>query len=284
MKTLNQTGYNRRMAATPAQAVPWQLKMLDKALKKRQKLAALKKHLKDLDGSRCLLLTCGDNNGAMNYRMRMWGGSWVWAELEDAHITTIEALLQEPVVSVNKGDCRLSFPEASFDVVVTIDCHEHLQDPALLNEELRRVAKPGGKVIVTVPNGKRKLAVRIKDLVGMTQTAYGHVVLGYEIRDLANMLEKVGLKPHASSSYSKFFTEMIELGINFMYVKILAHRGKVVAEEGAIAPTTEAQFNSVNKTYKVYKLVFPLLWAVSQLDKLLYFTTGYAVIVEARKA
>jgi SAM-dependent methyltransferase len=217
--------------------------------------------------------------------MSEWGGNWLWAELEDAHIKTIENLLGEPVVPVNKSDCSLTFPDTSFDYVVTIDCHEHLKDPELLNTELYRVTKHGGKVIVTVPNGnERKLAVRIKHLVGMTQAEYGHVVLGYEIPALRGMLEKAGLKHYASSSYSKFFTEMIELGINFMYVKILAQKGKVVAEEGTIAPTTEAQFNSVNKTYKFYKLVFPLLWAVSQLDKLLYFTTGYAVIVEARKA
>jgi hypothetical protein len=117
----------------------------------------------------------------------------------------------------------------------------------------------------------------------MTQSEYGHVVIGYEIPALRSMLQKVGLKPHSSSSYSKFFTEMIELGINFMYVKILARKGKVVVDEGTIAPTSQEQFNSVNKTYKIYSIMFPFLWTVSQLDKLLHFSTGYAVIVEARK-
>src|SRR5918995_3366517 len=85
--------------------VPWQLTMLDRALKKRQKLAALKKHLKDLPGNRCLLLTCGDNNGAMNYRIREWGGEWVWAELEDSNIVEMKTLLQEPVVKLDKTTC-----------------------------------------------------------------------------------------------------------------------------------------------------------------------------------
>jgi ubiquinone/menaquinone biosynthesis C-methylase UbiE len=263
---------------------PWQLTMLDKALKKRQKLSALKKHLRDLPGKRCLLVTCGDNNGAMNYRIREWGGDWVWAELEDAHIKTIESLLQEPVTAVNKLDCRLLFPDGSFDRVVTIDCHEHLKEPDLLNAELYRVTKANGSVIVTVPNGnRRKLAVRMKELVGMTQSEYGHVVTGYEIPALRRMLQKAGLKPHSSSSYSKFFTEIIELGINFVYVKILASKGTVVVDEGSIAPTTQEQFNSVNTTYKIYSIIFPFLWTVSQLDRLLHFNTGYAVIVEARK-
>jgi hypothetical protein len=76
---------------------------------------------------------------------------------------------------------------------------------------------------------------------------------------------------------------MIELGINFVYVKILASKGTVVADEGTIAPTTQEQFNSVNKTYKIYSIMFPFLWTVSQLDRLLHFNTGYAVIVEAHK-
>jgi SAM-dependent methyltransferase len=264
---------------------PWQLKMFDKALKKKQKIEALRRHMHDLQGRRCLLITCGDNNGAMNYRIREWGGQWVWAELEDANIEEMESLLLEPVVKLDKNTCALPFPENSFDCVLTIDCHEHLTDPILLNRELRRVTKPGGTVVVTVPNGdSRKLAVRLKHLVGMTKAEYGHVVIGYEIAQLNVMLEQSGLKPCASSSYAKFFTEMLELGINLTYVKVLAKRGRVKAEEGTIAPTSQDQFRSVAKAYKVYAALYPLFWLISQLDALLFFVDGHAVIVEARKS
>jgi 2-polyprenyl-3-methyl-5-hydroxy-6-metoxy-1,4-benzoquinol methylase len=264
--------------------LPWQLMMLDKALKKKQKLHALRRHLPDVSGKQCLLITCGDNNGAMNYRIREWGGHWTWAELEEANINEIESLLQDPVAKVDSSNCKLAFADASFDCVVTIDCHEHLTDPTLLNRELCRLTKPGGKVVVTVPNGDhRKLAVRTKHLLGMTKKEYGHVVIGYQVPELRMMLEKAGLRPSASSSYSRFFTEMIELGINFSYVKILAKRGKVKVAEGVIAPTTQDQLKSVAKTFKLYSRVYPLLKAVSQLDALLFFTTGYAVVVEAKR-
>jgi SAM-dependent methyltransferase len=284
MKRSQQVGDNSKLEASTVHQPAWQLKMFDKALKKRQKLAALRRHLQDLGKKRCLLLTCGDNNGAMNYRIREWGGQWTWAELEEPNIKEIESLLQEPVVKVDNSTCKLPFADASFDCVVTIDCHEHLTDPALLNRELCRLTKTGGKVVVTVPNGDhRKLAVRIKHLLGMTKKEYGHVVIGYQVPELRMMLARVGLSPGASSSYSKFFTEMIELGINFIYVKILAKRGKVKVAEGTIAPTTQDQLRSVGKTFKVYSMIYPLLKAVSQLDTLLFFTIGYAVVVEARK-
>jgi SAM-dependent methyltransferase len=264
------------------QETPWQLMVFDKALKKKQKLQALRRHLQDLRGKRCLLLTCGDNNGAMNYRIREWGGQWTWAELEETNVTEIEALVQESVARVDRSTCKLPFPEASFDRVLTIDCHEHLEDPSPLNRELFRITKPGGKVVVTVPNGdERKLAVRLKHLLGMTKQEYGHVVIGYQIGEICTMLKEAGLKPGTSSSYSKFFTEIIELGINFLYVKILAKSGKVKVAEGTIAPTTQEQLKSVRKTFKIYSLIYPFLKGVSQLDVLLRFTTGYAVVVEA---
>lgn len=264
--------------------IPWQLMMLDRALKKSQKLSALRKHVRELQGKECLLITCGDNNGAMNYRIREWGGRWSWAELEETHVRTIEELLGEFVVVVNKDNCKLPFPNDSFDCIVTIDCHEHLVDPHPLNDELWRVSRPGAKVVITVPNGNtRKLAVRIKHLVGMSKAEYGHVVVGYDIPNLVAMLQRSRFAPCGSSSYSRFFTEMVELGINFVYVKILAKKAPVRIEEGTIAPTSEDQFRSVSKSFRLYEALYPLLRFISGLDRLLFFTTGYAVVVEARK-
>jgi hypothetical protein len=62
----------------PMSDEPWQLAMFRKGLKKRLRLKALEKLLKPVaPGERCLLLTCGDNNGAMNYFLRKLGGQVV---------------------------------------------------------------------------------------------------------------------------------------------------------------------------------------------------------------
>lgn len=264
--------------------MPWQLKLFDKTLKKKQKIKTLRRHFKDLRGKRCLLITCGDNNGAMNYHIKNWGGKWTWAELENTNISTIEELLKEPVISIDKSTCKLPFPDSSFDYVLVIDSHEHLLDPHPFNLELARVTKHSGKVVVSVPNGnERKLAVRIKKLVGMTEKEYGHVVIGYDIPQLNAMLKNAGLKSSSSSSYSKFFTEMLELCINFAYVKVLSKRSKAKVEDGTIAPTTKDQLKSVEKSYRLYSLIYPFFLFFSKLDALLFFTTGYAVVAEAKK-
>jgi SAM-dependent methyltransferase len=47
---------------------------------------------------------------------------------------------------------RLTFPDASFDIVVTSDVLEHVRLDDLAHREIRRVLKPGGIHIFTVPN------------------------------------------------------------------------------------------------------------------------------------
>ena len=229
-------------------------------------------------------MTCGDNNGAINYHLRKWGGSWAWADFEDKSIPEMEELLQGKVYLLDKKGAKMPFPDATFDLVVSIDVHEHLEDPVPVTKELCRIVKDGGKVVVSTPNGdEKKLAVRIKHLVGMTPETYGHVRVGFDIPELEQMLLSAGLRPSQSSSYSKLFTEMLELLINFAYVKILSKKGKAKVEEGTIAPSTREQLQSVQKSYRLYALIHPFFWTISQIDRLLFFSRGYAVIVEATR-
>ena len=112
----------------------------------------------------------------------------------------------------------LPYPDNRFDTVVTIDCQEHLDDPLPFTREVARVLKPGGRAVLTVPNGdERKLAVRLKKRLGMTHETYGHKVLGYDLPELERMAATSGLCPSGGSSYSRFFTELVELAINFLF-------------------------------------------------------------------
>jgi SAM-dependent methyltransferase len=45
----------------------------------------------------------------------------------------------------------LSFPDDTFDLVITQDVLEHVREPALALSEIRRVLKPGGYHVFTVP-------------------------------------------------------------------------------------------------------------------------------------
>ena len=76
----------------------WQLRMFNKSLKKKMRYGVLKKHLGTIGAEeRCLLLTCGDNNGAMNFYLRELGGIWSFADLEDTCVAEMSELLDEEV-------------------------------------------------------------------------------------------------------------------------------------------------------------------------------------------
>lgn len=267
--------------------VPWQLEVFSRGLKKNLKLKLLRKHLGDVSGQRCLLVTCGDNNGALNYYFREAGGTWTWADVGDHGLEPIremEEFLGEEVYVVEPGD--LPFSNESFDCVVVVDVHEHLEDPMPFTAELRRIVSRGGRAIVTTPNGDRwKPVTIIKHLVGMSKGAYGHARIGYTTAQLRRLMSEAGFEANASGSYSRFFTEMLELMINFAYVKVLSkrHGEEAEVEEGTISPSTQTQLQAVSGSYGLYSRLFPMIKAISQADRLIFWGTGYAVVVEATK-
>jgi 2-polyprenyl-3-methyl-5-hydroxy-6-metoxy-1,4-benzoquinol methylase len=262
----------------------WQLQMFRRTLKKQQKLRTLLDVAGSTEGGKCLLVTCGDNNGAINWHIKQHGGEWSWADAEHDSIAQISEVTGDEVVAIDKENPALPFGAESFDLIMTIDVHEHIREPELLNRELARMVKAGGRVIVTTPNGDgRKLAIRIKKIVGMRPEDYGHYVVGYDVPQLSQQMEEVGLTPYQEASYSRFFTEMLELAINYAYVKVLSKRSQAKVEKGQIAPQNIDQVKSVEKTYKLYGIIYPLFLAISKLDFLDRSPRGYAVIVAAKK-
>lgn len=261
----------------------WQLRMFSKSLKKKMRYGVLKKYLGPIGADeKCLLITCGDNNGAMNHYLRELGGIWSFADLEDTCVAEMSELLGQKVQFLLDDD--LGFPDASFDRIITIDVHEHLDDCTSFSHEVGRIAKPNAQVICTVPNGDdQKVVVKIKHAVGMSVEVYGHTRVGLTIAEMQDILRQSDVEPTASSTFSRFFTEMLELTINFLYVKVLAKRSKAKVEQGQIAPATRDQIKSIEKTYKIYTLIFPVYWLISRLDMLLFFTEGYVVVVEGRR-
>jgi SAM-dependent methyltransferase len=263
---------------------PWQLDMFRKGLKKNLRLKALRRVLHGIEPEeRCLLLTCGDNNGAMNYFLRELGGRWSWADLEPQCISEMSALLGDPVHHVI--DSVLPFEDAAFDRVISIDVHEHLDNPEKITRELRRVAGDGSQIIITVPNGdESKLAVRIKHGLKMSKETYGHKRVGFTAAELEALMSACRIEPVEVDTYSRFFTEVLELTINFAYVKILNKREREEEDHGEIAPATREKLQSVDKSYRLYSLIFPFYWLLSRLDYLLLWQEGYCVLVAGRRA
>ena len=280
------TSNSDRPSHLQAEAEPWQLGMFRKGLKKRQRLKCLKKVLGEIGpAERCLLLTCGDNNGAMNFFLRQIGGIWSFADLEDICLAEMKVLLGEPVVQVQED--RLPYADGTFDRIVCIDVHEHVDEPSIVSAETSRILKPGGQLIVTTPNGdEAKLAVRLKNAVGMSKEAYGHRRIGLTGEEIRALMTRDNIETVQTLTFSRFFTELLELSINFAYVKILSKKSDAADnhEHPEIAPATSSQLQTVSKSYRIYSMIFPIYWLLSQLDALVFFTEGYCVMVEGRRS
>lgn len=203
--------------------IPWQLQVFQHSIKKQLKVKTLLELLGDVTNQQCLLITCGDNNGAINWHFRERTGRWTWGEVSEENIEQIADLLDEPVLLLPAD--HLPFEGNSFDCVVLIDVLEHLEEDQPILNEIRRILLPEGRLIVTVPNGDPKLlANRIKQRLEMTPEVYGHTRAGYTLAELGEAVARAGLQPVKEAGYSRFFTEMIELAINYGFVFILSKK------------------------------------------------------------
>jgi 2-polyprenyl-3-methyl-5-hydroxy-6-metoxy-1,4-benzoquinol methylase len=269
------------MATKNPDTTPWQIQMFQRSLKKQQKLKALLELTGDVRGKQCLLITCGDNNGALNWYFRSQGGTWTWADVSGENNDQVADLLGEPVLML-PATC-FSIPDDAFDLVISIDVLEHLPEDQPFLHELKRVLKPDGRAVVTVPNGdKRLLANQIKWRIGMTPDVYGHTRAGYTSNELHEAVVEAGMVPVAAGGYSRFFTEMVELVINFGYVKVLSKK-RAQPVPGHIAPISSGDIKKHGLAYRLYAAFFPLASAFSRLDVLLPKKTNHAVIVAAVK-
>jgi ubiquinone/menaquinone biosynthesis C-methylase UbiE len=71
----------------------------------------------------------------------------------DIGVKLLEKTRQKCDAALVAGDaCRLPFRDAAFDVVMSSECIEHTQDPLGAVSEMCRVLKPGGTLVITVPN------------------------------------------------------------------------------------------------------------------------------------
>ncbi|MBN1249988.1 MAG: class I SAM-dependent methyltransferase, partial [Anaerolineae bacterium] len=126
--------------STTSTQEPWQLQMFGRSLKKRQKLENLLAVAGNVGAQKCLLVTLGDNNGALNWHFRAHGGNWTWGDVGGENLAEMSEFLGEPVLHTPED--ALPFADGEFDCVVSIDCLEHLNDDQRFLSELRRVLRP----------------------------------------------------------------------------------------------------------------------------------------------
>jgi SAM-dependent methyltransferase len=259
---------------------PWQLQIVKRSLKKKEKLDLIQKRVRI--APKDVLLDLGCAQGILSYFLRAQGGFWVGTDLDFTNLRSSQALLGKNFVQM--GEEALPFLNGSFDQVVCLDYLEHVDNDDLTLREISRVLKPDGKLVLITPHsGKFFILQKIRPAVGLKLEFYGHKREGYSLLELEAKLGKAGLRLEGHKTYSRFFTEFLELILNAAYVNVLSKKPQARLRDGHIRPATGDEFAVQTGAFNLYKIVYPLIWLISRLDRLLFFQRGYAIMVWATK-
>lgn len=260
----------------------WQLQLVKRSLKKKEKLRLLEKNL--LINSSDKLLDLGCAQGILSYFLRKKGGFWISADLDLINVQTSREILKNNLIQT--GTRELPIKTASLDYVVSLDYLEHLEDDDYCLTEIERILKPGGRFVLAVPRtGNIFLLHKIRPKLGMTLDFYGHKREGYSLKGVKEKLRSAGLVYQKHRSFSRFFSELIELLLNSLYIKFFKppELSPDSQRDGHIRPTTKAEFETKKKAFKAYSFIYPIVWLITRLDLLLFFQRGYGLIVWAQK-
>jgi 2-polyprenyl-3-methyl-5-hydroxy-6-metoxy-1,4-benzoquinol methylase len=260
----------------------WQLQTFKRSIKKKEKLNLIQKNL-DVD-SDMIVLDLGCAQGILSFFLRQKGGFWVHTDQDFENLKTTQGLLKKNLIQVGTG--ILPFKSQAFDLVISLDYLEHLEDDEQCLEEISRILKKNGQLVLATPRTGKFLALnKLRPMLGLKLEFYGHKREGYSFKELQKMLNRVHLKVVKQKNFSRFFSEFLELLLNLFYIKFLSRKvqGQGRLRDGRIRPSSYQEFKSQKKSFKIYSFFYPILWLFSRLDKILFFQKGYSLIVWARK-
>ena len=254
----------------------WALALFRCSVLKQQKWRAIAGMLGETRQLRCLDI--GSDNGVISYLLRARGGRWTSADLDEQAVASIRALVGTDVTLLTTGP--MPFADQEFDRVVLVDCLEHVQDDRAFMDEVLRITKPDGVIIVNVPLRKHSWLRRVRLAIGQTDEAHGHVRPGYTPEELAVLAGDAGTMV-SHTTYSRFFSEAIDTLMTWA-IRRAKRTEPAPNVKGTIV--TGDDLARHKPLFRVYAMLYPVLWVVAQCDRLLWFRSGYMLIAHLRRS
>lgn len=252
----------------------WAIRLFKKSILKQNKFKELVDFLGSTEGLHCLDI--GSDNGVVSYLLRQRGGQWKSADLDSQTTQCIRDLVRDEVYQINGR--QTPFRNAEFDRVAIVDFLEHIPTDREFLDEMYRVMKPEGVLIINAPHIRNTLLRRFRLWLGQTDEKHGHVRPGYTFQGLESLL-KGRFEVIRQKTYSRFFSEVIDTVITFFFD--FMKKRSINSAKGLVVQGNDLK--KYQKIFRVYSWIYPVVWFFAQLDKLLFWQTGYMLMVKAEK-
>jgi SAM-dependent methyltransferase len=220
----------------------------------------LRRVLPATDGAHRTILDAGCGPGVFSFELakRHPRAQVLGIELEPELVGRATAIAERAGLTnctFEKGDVtRLDF-DAKFDLVVSVDNLEHVEDDVTAMETLLRALRPGGTLVVHVPGYERRWLLFGRRV---NFDVPGHVRPGYRAPELADKLRRAGFDV-VDQRYTYGPLETLTNNLSYLI-------------SGA---------DQRNKC--LYAIAFPALLGLSYLGKFSNPSWGAGVLIKARR-
>tara|TARA_Y100000310_G_C20675999_1_gene813059 strand:- start:641 stop:1357 length:717 start_codon:yes stop_codon:yes gene_type:complete len=179
--------------------------------------------------------------------------------------------------NVKTGSCTsIPYEENTFDKILFCEVIEHVADDDAALQEIRRVLKPGGRLVVSTPGFEGWLTRTYLKRLGHHEGGEKHERDGYYTRELEQKLEKNGLKVVQSSLCMFLLSELM------MEITKAAY----MLKQRSFQAQSDLLKVQKSLSYRILRLMLLVVIPISKLEDILMiplFRKGHALIVSGEK-
>jgi ubiquinone/menaquinone biosynthesis C-methylase UbiE len=202
-----------------------QQELLNKILSKvgdlsfKRRVVKILEYLELKEGDLLLDAGCGEGFYLMLLR-NLYGCRLVGIESDQKMLDLAQQWIKptEKLLLQTKDICQMNFPENYFDKIICSEVLEHIDDDNLAVKNLFRVLKPGGVLVVTVPNKNYPLVWdplnKLREALGWGHFDAKNTILGgiwsydhkrlYDNQELESLLVTNGFRVNKSENLTHY--------------------------------------------------------------------------------
>lgn len=168
-----------------------------------------------------VLLDAGCGTGMYGLALSCEGGMRVYAvDLDEERINRLKSVEHMLPCAINFSVMSLTdldFADQSFDRILCVEVLEHVPDDRRAVVELARVARPGARLVLSVPTSDRLISKEERRSFDAPKDL-AHVRSGYRAGNLRDLLENAGWRVHHVEPVFSFWEDRVYRGQRWLYL------------------------------------------------------------------